>query len=148
MPGEWHHCPCDNFKLIGLPLLITCSPDDHAHLNKCSSLLITTGPPSTFCRMVKRGLANFAFKAFLSCFLLSRQRFLMLDLNGLLEAATSNQQNKSQRYMHIFAACHRWSLVSISMLKSVLICPSDYCSLRWVLVPKSAAPTSDASNSS
>jgi len=45
--------------------LFTCDAqewNEHAYLNKCNTLLFTTGPPSTSCKMLKRGFA----KAFLS----------------------------------------------------------------------------------
>ncbi len=46
------------------------------HLNKCNTLLFTTGLPSTSCKMLSKGFA----KAFLSCFLSACQRSLNSNL--------------------------------------------------------------------
>ncbi len=57
-------------------LTVSSQANPAADLNKCNTLLFTTGLPSTCCKMLSKGFA----KAFLSCFLSACQRSLKSNL--------------------------------------------------------------------
>ena len=68
MLSEQSVCPFAEFE---------CHECRHGiYLNKCNTLLFTIGPPSTSCRMLKRGFA----RAFLSCFLSACHKSLKSNL--------------------------------------------------------------------
>ena len=62
----------------------------YAHLNKCRTLVLTTGLPSTSCKMLCRGLA----RALRSCFLFACQRSLYSNLYCHLWRVHHDQQHR------------------------------------------------------